>query len=133
MEKRKMKADFVHLAQKIIVDRDTGNVSLINLIDIFQTVSVPSVLHEFAIILRTEPETGDPEEVEVELVVQQDENELFRSKFKAFYKEGRPNNLIINIRGLLIKKISPVKFIFKRDGNNLIEKLISVLPIIKAQ
>jgi hypothetical protein len=121
MEKKMIKVDFVHIAQKAILDKGTNLLSLINIIDNgLISVGFPFVVQEFSLALRTTRDIdSDSPLLELDIIIQQEDKTLLKNKIKIDYQDKKNNNTVICIHGLVIEKPIPVEIIFKKDGEQL--------------
>ena len=121
---------FFHLAQTAIVDKLTNSLSIINLIEGFGGVSFPLIPPPFAIVLRTKRDVEiDPDTIELEFIIKQKDNELFKGKFKTYYQGKSLHNLIVTVSGLLVKEPSPIEVVCMYEGKEIAKSVIEVKDI----
>ena len=129
MEINKMiRARFLHLAEIAILEKRNNSLSMIRFIDGFQGVSFPFVAPNFSIVLRTEKEGEGPDSAEFELIMRQQENELFKNKMKVNYEEKTANHLVVEMRGMMVKEPSPIEIIFSGFSLLIISLMIAHAP-----
>ena len=122
-----IKAIFTVCAQKAIIEKKTNNLSIINVIDQFNPVGFPAFVAELAYIVKTERNVDeDPDELELEIIIQQDEKILLNEKPKISFEDKSFNNLVITVGGLVVEKPSPLVFICKEGKNELSRYTIKV-------
>jgi len=121
---------FAICSQKAILEKGTNNLSLINIINRLEVVSLPSVMAEFAFALITKRDKdSDPDDVELDLTIQQEDNILLKHKGKITYQGKDLNTLVVTIHGLLIQSPSPIVVTCKKDDSVLSKIEIEVVIV----
>lgn len=124
------KCEFLLIAQQAVVERGTGLVSLINLVDTFGGVSFPFVAPPITIALKTQRDIkSDPQKPEFLLEIKQKEDVLLHDKVGVDFEDKAMNNLVITVNGILIKEPSPIKISYTYGTQKLGEAEMKVNKI----
>lgn len=121
--KKMIEAEFMQIAEKAILEKNTNQLSMINIIHMFATFGFPTAVHQFSFVLRTKRDISkDPSEVELVIKIHQDDNELLSHNVQIGYDDKSTNNLAFTINGLLIPKPEPLVFTCI-EGNRVLGSL----------
>lgn len=113
-----MKATLAAAGRDVIIDRETGSPSLINLMDEIQTTGFP-VPVSLSLLYVIAKEDGDAEVTECSLQIKADSEILFTQTVIVDFKNTGKNNLILKFVNLPVSR--PTKMSFQLiNGNKLV-------------
>lgn len=124
-----MKTKIICVCKQAIVDKTTGRLSIINVIDTITPPLLPIVIPEIYIVLVSERQKGDPEQIDLELFVTLNRKLLGKRNISIDYLDKNFNNCIFSIHGLVIDEHGKLLFVVKRD-NKQVAKCDCLLDII---
>lgn len=130
-----MKTKLICLCHYATVDKNTSNLSIINLINIIRGPNLPLMIPESCLVLLSEREKGDHQKIEVEVFVKLNKKLLINKKVEIDYLDKKLNQFIVNIHGLVIDQVGKLIFIVKKDNKQIAkyECAIELIPTIKTQ
>ena len=111
-----IRIEFAQLAQKVLIEKNSNGLSLINIIDTLQTKTFPFVVPEMALAVRTSREVSDPKKVELEIIFKQGKDIFLSHTKKIEFQDKYLNNLNLGIYGMGIRTPLPLEIIIKHDG-----------------
>jgi hypothetical protein len=125
-----IKAHYPVIAEKAILDKGTNKLSLINLLDGFQSVSFPFLIPEFVLVLKTERDiTQDPSQVEIEIIIKQGTTILLTNKLRVDYEDKSGNNLFLTVNGFVVMEPLPIDVIYRIGDKEIASMQVEIKDI----
>jgi hypothetical protein len=118
----------VIVSESASIDRDTGNVSLFNILTNLSAPAFPVVMNKIVVTVILERDDGDSLEGNIELIIKQKDIADFHQMVPYLFKDTLGANLKIQITGFVIKEPGIIEIIVKHDDITT----ASTISVIKA-
>ena len=113
------KFKFVVVSESASVDRDSGNLSLFNIISGLQAPAFPVLMQKMVITTMFEKDPEDKNSGEVELTIKQkDENDFVR-KIPYNSQGSNTGQIIITLNGFVFKNVGNIQIIIKNEKSQI--------------
>jgi hypothetical protein len=106
-------------ADLTIVDRQTNNLSIINVIDQITALSYPVGLNRIALVFVMQRDQADPGRANVEFLVRHNDVELSRFTLLMDFEAGLVTRVLPTIQGFVIPSAGVLRFSLHLNGAEL--------------
>lgn len=124
-----IKVDFVQIAEKAIIEKNTNKVSLINIVDTIHIVACPFALPDLTLALRSRNESKTERKVKLGIQIKQNEEVYIQHDFNVDYEDKTFNTLTLSMNGLLIKSVTPLQFTVLYDSQPLASIELNIVKL----
>jgi hypothetical protein len=111
-----MRSDAVLCARGVSIDRDTGALTIFQIIDGMQATGFPVLLQDFSVIVILERSADEPAQVPVLLQILRDDDLLLQEQVAIDFGPALRHRQAINLQGIVIQ--SPGIVYIKIRHNN---------------
>jgi hypothetical protein len=106
-------------ADRIILDKLTNQVSIIDVCEGFKFQSFPVVIPSLSAIFYLQREEDDPDSTELTLRCEVGDTETLSTALRADFEQGLATKTIVNFEGFLFPKPGVLRIIALSDGKEL--------------
>ena len=111
-----MRADAVLCARGVSIDRESGALTIFQIIDGMQATGFPVLLQHIAVVVILERAADEPQETECLLQIFNEENLLLNEQVKVNFGQALRHRQAINVEGLVVQ--TPGTIYIKIRHNN---------------
>ncbi len=111
-----MRADAVLCARGVSIDRDSGALTIFQIIDGMQATGFPVLLQDFSVIVILERGADEPQQVPILLQILRDDDLIMNEQVTIDFGPALRHRQAINLQGIVIQ--SPGTVFIKVRHNN---------------
>ena len=107
------------VAESVVRDAQSNNVSVFNIIEAFGSASFPAILPRLAILFMLTREEGDPAQYALSLRISQGDHGEDTFPVDCNFAEHRRSRSIIQLGGLAVRGAGRIRFVLRHEQEEL--------------
>ena len=114
-----MKTKMICACKYAVIDKNTGRLSIINVLDTIKAPGLPLMIPEICLVLVSERQKSEPKSAETELSLKLNKKVLAKHPIKINFLDKYIHNFVFHINGLVINQAGTLSFIVKKDNRQI--------------